>query len=97
MKSRSVLWSEPCGQFAQTNRREAYARKWWIYAETRPAMREAFARRKNRFLATCMVAKHRIFAWLGSVCLPANVVIVFGRADDFFFGVLHSRFHVVWA
>jgi hypothetical protein len=59
-------------------------------------MREAFEG-KSRFLATCMVAKHRIFAWLGSVCLPANVVIVFGRADDFFFGVLNSRFHLVWA
>jgi hypothetical protein len=78
------------------NRREAYARNWWIYAESRPAMREAF-KGKSRFLATCMVAKHRIFAWLDSVCLPANVVIVFGRADDFFFGVLNSRFHLVWS
>ncbi len=78
------------------NRRDAYARNWWTYAESRPAMREAFEG-KSRFLATCMVAKHRIFAWLGSVCLPANVVIVFGRADDFFFGVLNSRFHLVWA
>jgi hypothetical protein len=78
------------------NRRDAYARNWWTYAESRPAMREAFEG-KSRFLATCMVAKHRIFAWLGSVCLPANVVIVFGRADDFFFGVLNSRIHLVWA
>ena len=78
------------------NRREAYARNWWIYAESRPAMREAF-KGKGRFLATCMVAKHRIFAWLDSVCLPANVVIVFGRADDSFSGALVSRFHLVWA
>ncbi|MBI4657862.1 MAG: class I SAM-dependent DNA methyltransferase [Verrucomicrobia bacterium] len=78
------------------NRREAYARKWWSYAEPRPAMRQAFEG-KPRFLATCMVAKHRIFVWLDSVCLPANVVIVFGRSDDYFFGVLHSRLHLVWA
>ncbi|MCX6891265.1 MAG: class I SAM-dependent DNA methyltransferase [Verrucomicrobia bacterium] len=78
------------------NRREAYARNWWIYAESRPAMRAAF-KGKGRFLATCMVAKHRIFAWLDSVCLPANVVIVFGRADDLLFGALNSRFHLVWA
>jgi hypothetical protein len=78
------------------NRREAYAHKWWIYAESRPAMRAAF-RGKTRFLATCMVAKHRIFAWLDSVCLPANVVIVFGRADDFFFGILNSHFHLIWS
>jgi hypothetical protein len=78
------------------NRREAYARDWWIYAEARPAMREAF-KAKDRFLATCMVAKHRVFAWLDTVCLPANVVIVFGRTDDYFYGVLSSRSHLVWA
>lgn len=78
------------------NRREAYARKWWIYAESRPAMRESLSVH-GRYLATCMVAKHRIFVWLDSTALPANVVIVFGRADDFFLGVLQSRFHEVWA
>ncbi len=78
------------------NRREAYARNWWLYAEPRPAMRDAF-RGKARFLGTSMVAKHRIFAWLDSICLPANVVIVFARDDDLFFGALNSRIHRVWA
>ncbi len=78
------------------NRREAYARNWWIYAESRPGMREAFASH-SRFLATCMVAKHRMFVWLDTVALPANVVIVFGRSDDYSFGILQSRFHEVWA
>jgi YVTN family beta-propeller protein len=80
----------------QTNRRAAYAKNWWIYAESRPAMRLAFAAR-SRFLATCMVAKHRMFLWLDTVALPANVVIAFGRSDDFFFGILHCRFHNAWA
>jgi hypothetical protein len=31
------------------------------------------------------------------VYLPANVVIAFAYADDFFFGILHSRPHVLWA
>jgi hypothetical protein len=44
-----------------------------------------------------MVAKHRIFAWLPAVCVPANVVIVFARSDDFFSGVLQSGIHEVWA
>jgi hypothetical protein len=78
------------------NRREAYARNWWLYAEPRPAMRGAF-RGKMRFLGTSMVAKHRIFAWLDSICLPANVVIVFARDNDVFFGALNSRIHRVWA
>ena len=80
----------------ERNRREAYARDWWIYAESRPAMRRAFAAHA-RFLSTCMVAKHRMFTWLDTVSLPANVVIVFGRSDDFFFGVVQSRFHQLWA
>jgi len=80
----------------EKNRREAYKNRWWIYAEARPSMREALGK-LDRYLATSMVAKHRIFAWLQSVSLPANVVIVFGRDDDYFFGVLHSRSHAVWS
>ena len=80
----------------QTNRRAAYAKNWWTYAESRPAMRQAFTAR-SRFLATCMVAKHRMFLWLDTVALPANVVIVFARSDDSFFGILQCRLHVVWA
>jgi hypothetical protein len=59
-------------------------------------MRKAFAG-LPRYLATCMVAKHRLFAWLPAETLPANVVIVFARSDDFFFGVLHSRIHELWS
>jgi type II restriction/modification system DNA methylase subunit YeeA len=80
----------------EKNRREAYAKNWWIYAESRPAMRESFSSH-SRFLATCMVAKHRMFVWLDTVSLPANVVIAFGRSDDFFLGLLQCKFHEVWA
>jgi type II restriction/modification system DNA methylase subunit YeeA len=78
------------------NRREAYANNWWIYAESRPAMRESFSSHA-RFLATCMVAKHRMFVWLDTVSLPANVVIAFGRSDDLFLGLLQCKFHEVWS
>ena len=80
----------------ERNRREAYAKNWWIYAESRPAMRESFSQH-SRFLATCMVAKHRVFVWLDTVSLPANVVIAFGRSDDFFLGLLQCKFHRIWA
>ncbi len=79
-----------------TNNRAAYRDNWWLYAEAREGMRKAFAG-LPRYIATCMVAKHRLFAWLPIETLPANVVIVFARSDDFFFGVLHSRFHEVWS
>jgi hypothetical protein len=80
----------------ENNRRATYAKNWWIYAESRPAMRESFALH-SRFLATCMVAKHRTFVWLDTVSLPANVVIVFGRSDDYCLGLLQCSFHQAWA
>ena len=99
----ATLYAEPYSYLERnikpvraTNNRQVYRELWWIYAESRPAMRAAFAG-KDRYLATCMVAKHRLFVWLDSVCVPANVVIVFARADDFFFGLLHSRIHEVWS
>lgn len=79
-----------------TNNRENYRNKWWLYAEAREGMRKALAGH-SRYLATCMVAKHRLFSWLSMETLPANVVIVFARSDDFFFGVLHSRIHEAWS
>jgi len=78
------------------NKRKSYAAKWWIHAEPRPAMRSALAG-LQRYLATSMVSKHRLFSWLPAGTLAENLVIVFARDDDYFFGVLHSRVHEVWA
>jgi hypothetical protein len=78
------------------NRRESYARLWWQYAEARPGMRRALEG-KDRFLVTPGVAKHRIFVWRCSEFLCNQGTLVFARSDDYFFGVLHSRLHEVWA
>jgi type II restriction/modification system DNA methylase subunit YeeA len=51
----------------------------------------------SRYIATSMVAKHRLFVWLPVVVLPENLVIVIARDDDTTFGILHSRFHELWA
>jgi hypothetical protein len=64
--------------------------------EPRPAMRRAFSG-LNRFLATPRLAKHRLFVWLPTATLPDSQLIVFARDDDYFFGVLHSSVHEVWA
>jgi hypothetical protein len=79
-----------------TNARAAYARQWWLHAESRPAMRSALSG-LTRFLVTPRVAKHRLFAWLPSPTLPDSRLYVFARDDDYFFGVLQSRVHTVWA
>ena len=78
------------------NRRAAYARKWWQYAEARPGMRAAL-RGKHRFIATPEVSKHRVFVWLPPEVLANQQTLVFARDDDYFFGVLHSKVHELWA
>ncbi|MFN8476027.1 MAG: type IIL restriction-modification enzyme MmeI [Anaerolineae bacterium] len=78
------------------NRRAAYAARWWQYAEARPGMRQALVG-KSRFIATPEVAKHRIFVWISADVLANQQVLVFARSDDYFFGVLHSKLHELWA
>lgn len=77
------------------NSRESYRRLWWQHVEARPALRSALAP-LPRFLATPRVAKHRLFVWMQAPTLPDCQLIVFARADDFFFGILQSRLHEVW-
>ncbi|MDQ5909784.1 MAG: hypothetical protein QG599_1879, partial [Pseudomonadota bacterium] len=69
---------------------------WWRFERLRPEMFKAFGE-QIRYIATSMVAKHRLFVWLNRWVIPENVVIVIARADDTNFGILHSRFHELWA
>jgi type II restriction/modification system DNA methylase subunit YeeA len=69
---------------------------WWIHQRPRPDMRTAIEKQR-RYLGTPNVTKHRLFVWLDRETLPDHQLIVFARSDDYFFGVLHSRAHEVWA
>ncbi|KAB2933749.1 MAG: hypothetical protein F9K25_05095 [Candidatus Contendobacter sp.] len=51
----------------------------------------------SHYIATPHVAKHRLFVWLPARVLPDKMLIVIARSDDTTFGILHSRFHEVWA
>jgi len=70
--------------------------QWWLHRRNAIDMREA-VRLLGRFLATAALAKHRVFVWLDGPVLPDHQLYVFARSDDYFFGVLHSRIHEVWA
>ena len=52
---------------------------------------------KERFIATPATAKHRVFVWISKSVLCNQGTLVFARDDDYFFGVLHSRMHELWA
>jgi type II restriction/modification system DNA methylase subunit YeeA len=80
----------------KNNERKAYRERWWIHAESRPSMRAAIAPLK-RYIATTHTSKHRPFVWFDGSILPDHALVVFARDDDYFFGVLHSRAHELWA
>ena len=77
-------------------KRKSYRDYWWLHAEPCAEMRAQVAP-LPRFLVTTTVSKHRVFAWEHPPTLPDHQLVAFGRADDFCFGVLHSRLHEVWA
>ena len=78
------------------NRRAAYAARWWLHVEPRTEMRKALSG-LPRCIGTPRLTKHRLFVWLSSQTLPDSQVIIFARDDDYFFGVLHSSVHELWA
>jgi hypothetical protein len=51
----------------------------------------------QRYIGTSMVSKHHNFTWIPAEVLPANLLIVVVREDDYFFGVLHSTLHEKWS
>jgi type II restriction/modification system DNA methylase subunit YeeA len=51
----------------------------------------------QRYIVTPTVAKHRVFVWLDSALAPEHQLIAITRNDDTTFGMLHSRFHELWA
>jgi hypothetical protein len=69
---------------------------WWLFGRNRPEFRSAMSLCK-RFIATGRVGKFRLFVWQDACSLPDSATVAFTRSDDYFFGILHSRFHEVWS
>jgi type II restriction/modification system DNA methylase subunit YeeA len=80
----------------EQNNRELYRRFWWRHVEPRQGMWNAMNGR-GRYIATCRVAKHRSFRWIEAGVVPDSAIIAITRDDDTTFGIVHSRFHELWA
>ncbi|CAO3452565.1 FIG01008102: hypothetical protein [Azospirillum largimobile] len=78
------------------DRNERTRRVWWQHERARPELRTNLSR-LARCMVTPVVAKHRVFVWQPTSILPANLLDVITRDDDTTFGILHSRFHELWA
>jgi type II restriction/modification system DNA methylase subunit YeeA len=70
--------------------------EWWLHERSRPDMRLALLD-LPRYIATPRVSKHRIFVWIPGLALVDSAAFVFARSNDYFFGVLHSKIHELWA
>jgi len=82
---------------SRSKNRDTWLRtNWWKIQRNRPELRLALAD-IPRYLATPRHAKHRIFDWFRWPHIADDSTTVFARADDTFFGLLHSRLHEVWA
>jgi len=78
------------------NNREAYRRYWWRHAEARAGLRKA-VEGLPRYIATPRLAKYRNFVFVPAPTLPDTQVVCIARSDDVTFGILSSRFHVLWS
>ena len=78
------------------NRDRQRRTNWWRLGRSGEDLREA-VRPLTRFIVTPRVSKHRVFVWVIPETLPDSAVVAIARDDDYTFGVLHSRFHEVWA
>jgi type II restriction/modification system DNA methylase subunit YeeA len=79
-----------------SDRNKKTRERWWLYERPRPPLRERLLT-MQRYIATPIVAKHRVFVWLPSAVSPSNLLDAIARDDDVTFGILHSRFHELWA
>jgi type II restriction/modification system DNA methylase subunit YeeA len=77
------------------NRRAIRAERWWLHHEPMMGLRNAPW--LTRFIATPRVSKHRLFIWVAKNTVPDSATVAFARDDDYFFGVLHSSVHELWA
>jgi type II restriction/modification system DNA methylase subunit YeeA len=78
------------------NKRPLYREYWWRHVEPRPGMWAALSR-LSRFILTPRVATYRSFVWADRRVCPDSATIAIARDDDTTFGILHSRFHELWA
>jgi hypothetical protein len=70
--------------------------KWWLHERPRPELRSLLIN-LNRYIVTPHTSKHRVFVWLNKEIIPDHALVVFAREDDYFFGVLQSKVHILWS
>jgi hypothetical protein len=66
------------------------------FRRTRSQLRRAL-KGIRRYIATPMIAKHKIFTFLEENIIPDQKLVAIALNDAYFLGVLSSKVHVNWA
>lgn len=69
---------------------------WWKLWRTRPELFKAVSG-LSRQIVTPRVSKYRLFVWRPITVVVDSASVTIARDDDTSFGLLHSRFHELWA
>ena len=78
-----------------TSRDQRLREHWWQHDRNRMDAR-AVITKLTRYIGTSQVSKHRYFQYIDADTAPDGTIIAFCREDDYFLGILESRFHKVW-
>jgi hypothetical protein len=78
------------------DKRKSYRENWWVFAESRPAMRIAL-QGLSRYIGTTETSKHRIFMFLDTDIVPDQKIRVIASGDAAVLGILSSQLHVSWS
>lgn len=80
----------------KSRRDTGQSKRWWLHARPSPVYRNKAAT-LPRYIVSPAVSKHRLFTWLTPLELADHALIAFARDDDTSFGILHSKYHELWA
>lgn len=77
-------------------RRENHRRSYWIFGESRPAMRDALSA-LHRYIGTTETAKHRLFSFIPAAILPDQKIRVVASSAAELISVTSCRIHCLWS
>ncbi len=77
------------------NRDKRLRERWWQHRRSGDDVKGAIAP-LTRYIVTCQVSKYRCFQYIDADTIPDSTIVAFCREDDYFLGMLESRFHKVW-
>lgn len=78
------------------NTRSTANQPCWLFANPGRGIRAAI-KPLDRYLATPLHSKYRVFVWVNANRIPNHSIGVFACEDDYFMGILQSRVHEVWS